>query len=353
MNKTSSTTLPVPAFFNPKNAESWGYNPSLQKIFEEAERWRATHTIAPVRKPRIHVLGIDLQKDFCFPEGSLYVGGRNGRGAIDDNVRFAEFIYRNLAVIDDITLTLDTHYPFQIFFPSFWLKEDGTHPSPHTQITTEEIRQGKYRPNPAVANWIAGDAPPGAVMTFLNHQVEYYCAELERAGKYTLYLWPYHCLLGTEGHAITGVINEARLFHAFTRGRQSLLEIKGGHPLTENYSVFKPEVTTRYDGGSLTEGLNTKLLEKLTAADMLIIAGQAASHCVKSSIDDLLDDIMARDRSLAEKVYILRDCTSSVVVPGVVDYTPQAEDALDRYAKAGMHVIYSTDPMNTWPGTIL
>lgn len=352
MGKTS-TVLPLPAFFDPKNAALWEYNPSAQKLFEEAEKWRAAHAIAPVKKPRIHVLGIDLQKDFCFPTGSLYVGGRSGMGAIDDNVRLAEFIYRNLAVIDDITLTLDTHYPFQIFFPSFWLKEDGSHPSPHTQITTEEIRKGVYRPNPAVANWIAGDAPPGAVMTFLNHQVEYYCAELERAGKYTLYLWPYHCLLGTEGHALTGVVNEARLFHAFARGRQSLLEIKGGHPLTENYSVFKPEVTTRYDGGSLTEGLNTKLLAKLTAADMLIIAGQAASHCVKSSIDDLLDDILARDRSLAEKVYILADCTSAVVVPGVVDYTPQAESALDRYAKAGMHMVRSTDPLDSWPGSIL
>ncbi|MEK7648678.1 MAG: nicotinamidase [Patescibacteria group bacterium] len=348
MKTSTNPALPIPPLFEAKNAENWGYNPSSQKVFEEAERWRAAHTIAPVKKSRIHVLGIDLQKDFCFPEGSLYVGARSGRGAIDDNVRFAEFIYRNLGVIDDITLTLDTHYPFQIFFPSFWLKEDGSHPSPHTMITVQEIRQGIYRPNPAVANWIAGDANPSAVMAFLNHQVEHYCAELEKSGKYTLYLWPYHCLLGTEGHALTGVINEARLFHAFARGRQSLLEIKGGHPLTENYSVFKPEVTTRYDGAPLTEGLNTKLLLKLTNADMLIIAGQAASHCVKSSIDDLLDDIMARDRSLAEKVYILRDCTSAVVVPGVVDYTVQAESSLDRYAKAGMHVVLSTDPMDTW-----
>ena len=55
----------------------------------------------------------------------------------------------------------------------------------------------------------------------IQRRVEFYCAELEAAGKYTLYLWPPHCLLGSDGHALAGVIHEARLFHAFTGGSKA------------------------------------------------------------------------------------------------------------------------------------
>ena len=53
-------------------------------------------TAAAADKPNVHLLLIDVQKDFCFPRGSLYVGGRSGRGAMDDNRRIAEFVYRNM-----------------------------------------------------------------------------------------------------------------------------------------------------------------------------------------------------------------------------------------------------------------
>ena len=33
---------------------------------------------------------IDVQKDFCFPEGTLYVAGRSGTGAIVQTRTFAE-----------------------------------------------------------------------------------------------------------------------------------------------------------------------------------------------------------------------------------------------------------------------
>jgi hypothetical protein len=50
-----------------------------------------------------------------------------------------------------------------------------------------------------------------------------------------------------------------------------------------------------------------------------------------------------------EKVYILSDCMSPVVVPGA-DFTPHAEEALRRFADHGMHVVRSTDPIESWPG---
>ena len=141
--------------------------------------------------------------------------------------------------------------------------------------------------------------------------MRHYCQELQKAGKYQLYLWPPHCLLGSDGHALVGILHEARMFHSLLRGAQSWVEVKGGNPLTENYSVLRPEVLSRHDGAPLAQR-NTQFLETLLSADAVIIAGQAASHCVKSSIDDLLDEIAATDPALARKVYIMTDCMSAV-----------------------------------------
>jgi nicotinamidase-related amidase len=185
--------------------------------------------------------------------------------------------------------------------------------------------------------------------------VLHYCEELERAGKYQLYLWPPHCLLGTEGHALAGVIAEARLFHSYARIAQSSVEVKGGNPLTENYSVLRPEVLSRFDRGAVAQR-NTQFLQTLLAADAVIIAGQAASHCVKSTIDDLLTELAAVDPELARKVYLVTDCMSAVTVPDAggkgfaVDFTAEAEAALDRFAAAGMHLVTSTTPIASWPG---
>lgn len=342
--------LPLPSFYDGRNAERWGYAPDSQRLFSEASAWRRAHGIAPAAgdKANVHLLLIDVQKDFCFPEGTLYVGGRSGKGALGDNRRIAEFVYRNLDVLTNLTTTLDTHFAFQIFFPSFWVDRDDQPLVAYREITSEQIDRGEVRPNPAVASWLCNGNYP-----WLLKQVRHYTAELERAGKYTLYLWPPHCLLGSDGHALAGVVQEARLFHSFVRGAQSWVEVKGGNALTENYSVLRPEVLTRHDGAPLAQR-NAAFLKTLLTADAVVIAGQAASHCVKSSIDDLLAEIVAQDAALARKVYVLEDCMSAVAVPDgkggfAADFTPQAEAALQRFAAAGMHVVRSTDAIEAWP----
>jgi nicotinamidase-related amidase len=68
------------------------------------------------------------------------------------------------------------------------------------------------------------------------------------------------------------------------------------------------------------------------------------------TIADLLEEVRARDPKLVEKVYLLEDCTSPVVVPGVVDFTDQANAAFQRFGDAGMHVVRSTDAIAVWPG---
>jgi len=348
--------LAPPEIYDARNASVWGYRPDAQRVFDAAVEFRTRHALRPAGSDttKVHLLLIDVQKDFCFPEGTLYVGGRSGRGAIDDSDRIARFVYANLGALTEVTCTLDTHFPFQIFFPSFWLDRDDRPLAAHREITTAEIRKADVRPNPAVAWWLCNGN-----YSWLLRQVEFYCDQLEKAGKYKLYLWPPHCLLGGDGHALVGVVQEARLFHAFARGSKDWIEVKGGHALTENYSVLAPEVLLRHDGQPLAQR-NTQFIKTLLEADVVVVAGQAASHCVKSSIDDLLSEIKAKDVKLAEKVYILQDCMSAVAVPDAArpgkllfDFTPQAEDALARFASEGMHVVRSTDPMTSWPGVNL
>ena len=346
-------TWALPGFYDAGNARTVGFQADPTRLLNEAVAWRDGQGIKPAGSDgfRVHLLVIDAQKDFCFPEGSLFVGGRSGTGAMDDNDRLARFIYENMGRITELTCTLDTHFPYQIFSPSFWLDAAGNAPAAHTVITTAEVTNGTYRPNPAMACWLCNGN-----VRWLEKQVAYYCEELERAGKYTLYLWPPHCLLGSPGHALAGVIEEARLFHAFVRGAKNGVEIKGGNALTENYSVLAPEVLGRHDGKPLAQR-NTTFVKTLLEADAVVIAGQAASHCVKSTIDDLLEQIQAVDPALAQKVYILRDCMSAVAVPDatkpgqfVFDFTDDAEKAFDRFAAAGMQLVDTRQPIADWVG---
>jgi nicotinamidase-related amidase len=344
-----TTDLPLPSFYDPRNAERWAYAPDQQGLFTAAAAWRRQHDVKPAASDRdnVHLLLIDVQKDFCFPEGSLYVAGRSGRGAVDDSRRIAELIYKNLGTITNITTTMDTHFAYQIFCASFWVTGDDQPVSPHREITTAQIDAGEVRPNPAVARWLCGGNYP-----WLLEQVRFYCEALERAGKYRLYLWPPHCILGSDGHALAGVVHEARMFHAYARGAQSWVEVKGGNPLTENYSVMAPEVLARHDGQPLAQK-NTSFLRTLLTADCVLIAGQAASHCVKSSIDDILSEIVATDPGLAKKIHLLTDCMSAVTVPDgkgglAADFTAAAEAALQRFSAAGMKLCKSTDRLAAW-----
>ena len=178
---------------------------------------------------------------------------------------------------------------------------------------------------------------------YVARHLVHYTRRLAEGSKYDLTIWPYHAMLGGIGHALVSLVEEASSSTAWP-GTASLFEIKGENPLTEHYSMLGPEVTDGPDGDSLG-GRNTELIEKLLTFDAVVVAGQAKSHCLAWTIDDLLEG----ERGLAERTYLLEDCTSPVVVPGVVDYTDEADAAFERYAAAGMHVVRSTDPIEQWP----
>jgi nicotinamidase-related amidase len=332
-------TLPIPSFFDSKRVgEIWKVDYATRAA--QARDWAIQHHLetAPVSKGRISLLVVDAQNTFCIPNFELFVGGRSGHGAVDDNIRLCEFIYRNLGNITHITATMDTHLSQQIFHPIFFVDKDGKHPAPYTDIHAEELREGKWNFNPALA-------PNYQIAPEYGQQMMiHYAEELERKGKYALTIWPYHAMLGGIGHALVPALEEAIFFHSIARLAQPDFEIKGDKPFTENYSAIGPEVLT----GPMGETLGTRnmqFIQQLQNVDRLYIAGQAKSHCVAWTVSDLLEDIQATEPDLAQKVYLLEDCTSPVVVPGVVDHTEAAHEAYIRFAKAGMKIIKSTDPL--------
>ncbi|MCC3406813.1 MAG: isochorismatase [Microcoleus sp. PH2017_10_PVI_O_A] len=341
---TAKKQLPIPEYFNAqKISEIWRV--PYQERATEAKDWALKHGIQPASsdEKQICLLIIDAQNTFCVPEFELFVGGRSGSGAVDDNLRLCEFIYRNLSAITTIAPTMDTHTAMQIFHPIFWINDAGENPIPAaTLITLEDVQQGIWKVNPAVADSIAG----GNYAVLQKHCL-HYVQKLSDNGKFPLTIWPYHSMLGGIGHALVSAVEEAIFFHSMARNSQALFEIKGGNPLTENYSVLQPEVLDGADGNPIAHK-NAQFIDKLLDFDAVIIAGQAKSHCVAWTIDDLLTEIVARDSMLARKVYLLEDCTSPVVVPGVVDFTEQADAAFLRFAQAGMNVVKSTQSIDSW-----
>jgi len=337
-------SLPIPEHFNKDNAEKiWPVR--YQKLAGLARAWVKNYKIEPAHRDtlRICLFLIDEQITFCIPGSELFVGGRSGRGAVEDTIRLCEFIYRNLHIITHIVSTMDTHQVFQIFHDVALVSKDGKRPEPFTLITPEDMEGGKWALSLAFRRYL--DMNEEEARDYLAH----YVRTLNKKGKFHLTIWPYHAMLGGIGHALVPAIEEAIFFHAIARETQPDIQLKGNQPLTENYSVLRPEVIQDHKGRDIGEK-NTKLMDKLFKYDAIVVAGQAKSHCVSWTLSDLLDEIKGKDPSLANRIYLLDDCTSPVVVPGVMDYTEIADNAFRTFSDAGMHMVRSTTPISEWPG---
>ncbi|MFN3332442.1 MAG: isochorismatase [Caldilinea sp.] len=334
--------LPLPPHYAPqKVGEIWRVDYAEREL--EAEAWADRYKLQPVSEDRFRIalLAVDVQNTFCIPGFELFVGGRSGQGAVEDNRRLCEFIYRNLDIITQIFPTMDTHQAAQIFHPVFFVNDAGEHPTPYTQISVEDIERGVWHFNRALAATLELD--PKYVQEHLLH----YTRSLARSGHYALTIWPYHAMLGSIGHALVPAFEEALFFHGIARQSQPDFQVKGNVVLTENYSAIEPEVKVDKHGKPLG-ALNRALLDRLRTFDAILVAGQAKSHCVAWTVQGLLDEYRERDPEQIRKIYLLVDCMSPVVAPGVIDYTEIANAAFERFAEAGMHLVRSTDPIEEW-----
>lgn len=255
----------------------------------------------------IHVI-IDPQNDFIDDQvnnPSLAVNG-----ALNNMVNIAHVLKNDK--FDEVLITLDTHTVLDIAHTSWWRDNQGKEINPFTMISSVDILSGKYV-----------SADPEMKEYSLN-----YTRALEKAGNYTHFVWPNHCIVGTKGHEIHDVIknaiNEINIPITYLN--------KGMNIKTEHYSAFKAEVPLSEDKS--TE-LDIKTIEYINKFDKIVFSGEALSHCVRTSVLDFLNNIPVVDRA---KVIILEDCAASV--PG---FESQGVEFLEKAQEMGARVMSSND----------
>ena len=131
-----SNILPIPEFFDSGKLDQVWRVPYEERA-KDAKDWAHQHGLqsASNDQTKTWLMLVDVQNTFCIPGFELYVAGRSGTGAVDDNRRLCEFIYRNLGTITQITATMDTHQAMQIFHAIFLVDENGEHPAPYTNVS--------------------------------------------------------------------------------------------------------------------------------------------------------------------------------------------------------------------------
>ncbi len=303
-----------PAFYDPDRVGTV-YRADVRGVVEAAQATGARPAVQDER--RTLLLLVDAQVDFVHADGALSVPG-----AVDDTRRTIEWLYRNLEQVTDIILSLDSHFPRQIFYAGWWAGPDGNPPEAMTPISADDVDAGRWQPV-VEPEWS-----------------RYYVHELERRAKKTLMIWPYHTMLGTVGHMITPALYEAVTYHAAARQSEVRHVVKGRIARSEYYSLFEPEVKLPDEEGGT---LRAALLDRVASYDRVYIAGQAKSHCVLESITSLAK-YEGYQPGLLEKVHLLEDCTSAVAHPEI-DFDALANEEYDAFEKRGLKRVTSGDPV--------
>lgn len=234
---------------------------------------------------KVHLLVIDPQKDFCDPSGALFVPG-----ADEDMKRLAKMVNRVKDKISAIHVTLDSHHFVDVAHPIFWVDQNGAMPGPFTIISASDVESGTWR----------------AKQPSCQDRALSYVRELEKNARYPLCVWPPHCLIGSDGAQVV-----PELFNALIGWEQGFKVVdyvtKGSNPWTEHYSAIQADVP---DAADVTTQLNTGLIKTLEEADIILVAGEAGSHCLANSVRDIATGF--GDASYVGKLVLVKDATSPV-----------------------------------------
>ena len=261
------------------------------------------------------LLIIDPQNDFCDISGAaLPVAGANA-----DMLRLADLMKQAGRKLSDITVTLDSHASVGIERTTFWVDAAGQPVAPFTQIAASDVRAGRFAPRDAQR-----------LPEVLN-----YLEALEKGGRFKLVAWPVHCVLGTWGHNIHEAVG-TELAHWEQRAQRPAFRVlKGLNPMTEQYSAVQAEVPDARDPLTQT---NRALIERARPnGGLLLVAGEASSHCVASTLEHLFQALSAEER---RRVVVLSDCMSPVP-----SFEAQAAKFFDTARALGARVLTSTEAL--------
>lgn len=314
--------MSVPTYYTPQDALKPLYPARTSAFITDG----FGKNIKPAARDQVKtaLLLVDYQVDFCHPDGTLYV-----KGAQEDLARLLNnFFYPNIEQITTVVASLDTHYPFQIFYPTWWrYEDDNSRPAPYTLITLDARKQSV-------------DAATGRVLLPLNPQwtLGHYLPKLKTDASLDLMIWPFHTMDGTAGHDLMPALSEALAFYAGARMAQPIYLRKGVVSEVEHYGIFAPEVIFP---GNPSAGLNTAMLSLIANNDLIYVAGEAKSHCVLATMKQLVA-YLGNDPQALKKVRFLMDSTSSVAHPAI-DFDEIANIELAKMATRGVQLVKTTD----------
>jgi len=313
---------------------------------------------APVSTSNNILLIIDPQNDFTDhpgeKKGSLAVDG-----ALKDYEKIVKMLESHPTFFDQIHVSLDTHTPQHIGHPGFWkvISMDDKVTS-QTEITA--VPNSIYRLSIDEAGTINGENivpvaySPGTARyikvvprsDFLRDYVKTYLKWFdthENTHGQRCYVWKQHCIENDDGHKVSEPL-KSKLDEM---GDKVTYHIKGQNNLAEMYSIFKAEKpltneemqdeilkpyiytgskaikgenAKTYDDVTTLKNLNTELNEELLKQllgdkgenqNRVYICGEARTHCVKSSVIDLLE-YATKGGYDTTKIILLKDATSPI-----------------------------------------
>jgi nicotinamidase-related amidase len=227
--------------------------------------------------------------------------------------RLADWLLVHWVKVQSITVTLDSHASVGVERTTFWQDAQGQPVAPFTLITAAAVLAGRFAPRHAEKR----------------DEVLRYLQALEAHGQRQLVVWPVHCVTGTWGHNIHAALARAIAAWEEQSGLVCHKELKGQHPLTEQYSAFRAEVPRADDARTQ---LNQTLVRKLAEqTGTLLVAGEALSHCVAASVDDML--VHLQPERLQRSV-LLTDCMSPVA-----GFEAMGQDFLQRARDKGVQTL--------------
>lgn len=172
----------------------------------------------------------------------------------------------------------------------FWEDAAGKPPAPFTIISRENVLKGRWR----------------SVKEAHRERSLNYVEQLEKNGKFSLCIWPEHCIIGSEGHNVTAPINEGLTAWSETTREEVDWLLKGQNIFTEMYSALKAEVV---DDDDARTDLNQEMIHKLSTKERVLVCGQAMSHCVNCTVRDLVE---YWPKAELHRIWLLEDAMSSV-----------------------------------------
>jgi len=308
------------------------------------------------------VLIIDPQNDFSDVNETdrKQPGSLSVPGASSDYSKIIDFISKN--PIDEVHISLDTHNDRHIGHPGFWdrISPNGkrTHADDTDGLTILSIndenvitgfhiiRQTTTQYIPRMYDTESYDALCQYVYNYLH-----FFNSSENKHKQLPWIWPNHCLEGSKGHLIAKELQTfLRSWQRADKGRSVKYHIKGQNNLAEMFSIFSAEkpvsVTESYilrsylytgqgvDISPATGSDNYKKTHKLINLETtfnhelmsqllgdnnrVFICGEAKTHCVKSSIIDLMEHASQSSKPVnSSRIVLLANMTSPI--PGVTD----------------------------------